>query len=187
MKASGWSLSVAIVTNNAYDSLTKELGSSYCSSQSSAASEVESFVQYTRNYSIPAEVIEIEATTTFLSKSDWYDVLPTGARAFKELQVSDQFSIVRSVIAPGGTMASSTGATVAGAGVTKGACVLGCEVRCGCGCVLVKTCGANDGDEAQTSGEMLQVSRTSQSGSSVTITIYDLANHTKIDFVTIRY
>jgi hypothetical protein len=70
MKASGWSLGVAIVANNAYDSLTKELGSPYCSSQSSAASEIKSFVQYTRNYSIPAEVTEIQATTTFLSKTD---------------------------------------------------------------------------------------------------------------------
>jgi hypothetical protein len=108
-------LSVAIVANSAYESLTKELGAPYSSSQSSAASEIKAFVQSAHNYSIPAEVTEVRATTTFFSKPDWYDAMPTGAKAFKELQVSDQFSIVSSVIAAGATKASSTGATVKGA------------------------------------------------------------------------
>jgi hypothetical protein len=111
-KASGWTLSVAVVANSAYNSFTKELGSTYHSSQSSAASEIKAFVQSARNYSIPADVTDLQATTTFFSKPDWYDALPTGARAFKELQVSDQFSIVRSIIDAGKTMASSTGAAV---------------------------------------------------------------------------
>ena len=51
-------------------------------------------------------------TTTFFSRPDWYTALPSGARAFKEQQVSDQFSIVRSVIAARATTASSTGAAV---------------------------------------------------------------------------
>lgn len=47
-------------------------------------------------------------TTTFFSKPDWYTALPSGAKAFKEQQVSDQFSIVRSVIDARATTASST-------------------------------------------------------------------------------
>jgi hypothetical protein len=112
IKLSGWSLSVAIVANSAYDSLTKELGSSYSSSQLSAASEIEAFVQSARNYSIPVEITDIQTITTFFWKPKWYDALPTGARAFKESQVSGQFSMVRFVIAAGAITASSLGATI---------------------------------------------------------------------------
>jgi hypothetical protein len=112
IKLSGWSLSVAIVANSAYDSLTKELGSSYSSPQLSAASEIEAFVQSAHDYSIPAEVTEVQVDTAFFSKRGWYDALLTGARAFKESQVLDQFSIVSAVIAAGATTTISTGATV---------------------------------------------------------------------------
>jgi hypothetical protein len=103
-------MSVAIVVNSAYASLTKELGAPYSSSQSSVASEIKAFVLSARNVSVPAEVTEVPATTTFFSKPNWYDALPNGVRAFKELQVSDQFSIVRSVIAAETSTATSTGA-----------------------------------------------------------------------------
>jgi hypothetical protein len=46
---------------------------------------------------------------TFYSAPTWYSALPSGARAFKELQVQDQFSIVRGVIEARQTR-SSTGA-----------------------------------------------------------------------------
>jgi hypothetical protein len=105
-------MSVAIVANSAYASLTKELGAPYSSSQSSAASEIKAFVLSARNVSVPAEVTDVQATTTFFSKPEWYDALPIGARAFKELQVSDQFSIVRSVIAAETSTATSTAAAV---------------------------------------------------------------------------
>lgn len=51
-------------------------------------------------------------TTTFFSRPAWYTALPSGARAFKEQQVSDQFSIVRRVISGATATASSTGAAV---------------------------------------------------------------------------
>jgi hypothetical protein len=105
-------MSVVIVANSAYASLKKELGAPYSSSQSSVASEIKAFVLSARNVFVPAEVTDVQATTTFFSKPEWYDALPTGARAFKELQVSDQFSIVRSVIAAETSMATSTGAAV---------------------------------------------------------------------------
>jgi hypothetical protein len=103
-------MSVAIVANSAYASLTKELGAPYSSSQSSAASEIKAFVLSARNVSVPAEVTDVQATMTFFSKPEWYDAVPNGARAFKELQVSDQSSIVRSVIAAETSTATSTGA-----------------------------------------------------------------------------
>lgn len=53
-----------------------------------------------------------DETPTFFSKPDWYTALPSRARAFKEQQVSDQFSIVRNVIAARVTPASSTGAAM---------------------------------------------------------------------------
>jgi hypothetical protein len=112
LQASGWTLSVFINGNFAYDSFTKALGSTYRSSQSSAASEIEAFARSASNYSIPAAVTNDDTTTTLFSKPDWYTALPSGARAFKEQQVSDQFSIVRSVIAAGASTAGSTGAAV---------------------------------------------------------------------------
>lgn len=65
---------------------------------SSCASAVRSFASAHANYSIPADVTNDDAQTTFYSKPDWYDALPTGVKQFKEEQVSDQFSIIRSVI-----------------------------------------------------------------------------------------
>jgi hypothetical protein len=105
-------LSVFINGNRAYNSFTEALGSTYQSSRSSAASEIAAFARSASNYSIPADVTNDGTTTTFFSKPDWYTALPSGARAFKEQQVSDQFSIVRSVIAARATTASSTGAAV---------------------------------------------------------------------------
>jgi hypothetical protein len=98
--------------NRAYDSFTSGLGAPYQSSKSSAASEIAAFAQSASNYSIPAEVTQDGSTTTFFSKPDWYTALPSGARSFKEQQVSDQFSIVRSLIAAKTASASSTGAAV---------------------------------------------------------------------------
>lgn len=65
---------------------------------SSCASEVRAFASSHSNYSIPADVTNDDAATTYFSKPDWYDALPTGVKQFKEEQVSDQFSIIRSVI-----------------------------------------------------------------------------------------
>jgi hypothetical protein len=113
IKASGWSLSVSIAANSAYKSLTKELGATYRSSRSSAASEIEAFVHSAHNYSIPKEVTDFHTTTTFFSKPDWYDALPTAARAFKELQVVDQFSIVKSIVDAAATEASSKASSMA--------------------------------------------------------------------------
>ena len=61
------------------------------------------------NYSIPAAVTE-SGTTTFFGAPTWYSALPSGARAFKEQQVADQFSIVREIIAARQTTSSSSGA-----------------------------------------------------------------------------
>lgn len=46
---------------------------------------------------------------SFYSAPTWYSALPSGARAFKELQVQDEFSIVKGVIEARQTK-SSTGA-----------------------------------------------------------------------------
>jgi hypothetical protein len=61
------------------------------------------------NYSIPAQVTG-SGTTTFYGAPTWYSALPSGARAFKEQQVDDQFSIVRQVINARMTTSSSKGA-----------------------------------------------------------------------------
>lgn len=111
-EASGWTFSVFVNGNRAYNSFTSALGSTYQSSRSSAASEIAAFARSASNYSIPADVTNDGTTTTFFSKPDWYTALPSGARAFKEQQVSDQFRIVRSVIDSKATRASSTGAAV---------------------------------------------------------------------------
>lgn len=83
---------------------------------SSCASAVRSFASAHANYSIPADVTNDDTETTFYSKPDWYDALPTGVKEFKEQQVADQFSIIRSVIgddtttgAGGGTGTGSPG------------------------------------------------------------------------------
>jgi hypothetical protein len=95
---------------------------------SSAASEVRSFAAAHANYSIPADVTNDDAATTFYSKPDWYDALPTGVKQFKEEQVSEQFSIIRSVIdgdatsgAGGGTGTGSSGAALPTARAGMGA------------------------------------------------------------------
>ncbi|KAH7384416.1 hypothetical protein DE146DRAFT_668555 [Phaeosphaeria sp. MPI-PUGE-AT-0046c] len=111
-EASGWTFSVLVNGNRAYNSFTSALGSTYQSSRSSAASEIAAFARSASNYSIPADVTNDGTTTTFFSKPDWYTALPSGAKAFKEQQVSDQFRIVRSVIDSKATTASSTGAAV---------------------------------------------------------------------------
>lgn len=49
-------------------------------------------------------------TTTFYGAPTWYSALPSEARAFKEQQVQDQFSIVRGVIEARQTTRSSSGA-----------------------------------------------------------------------------
>ncbi|KAF1933228.1 uncharacterized protein M421DRAFT_192309 [Didymella exigua CBS 183.55] len=105
--ASSWTTSVFLNANFAYRSFTSALGAPYKSSSSSAASEIAAFVA-TANYSVPAQVTG-SGTTTFFGAPTWYSALPSGARAFKEQQVADQFSIVRSVIGRQ-TTSSSTGA-----------------------------------------------------------------------------
>jgi hypothetical protein len=98
--------------NNAYSAFTKSLGPDYQSSRSSVASEVRAFAQSAANYTIPFAVTDDATTTTIYSKPDWYTALPSGVKAFKEQQVSDQFRIVRMVIMARATTASSTGAAV---------------------------------------------------------------------------
>ncbi|KAF3043002.1 hypothetical protein E8E12_009997 [Didymella heteroderae] len=106
--ASSWTTSVFLNANIAYRSFTNSLGEPYKSSSSSAASEIEAFVATASNYSIPAQVTG-SGTTTFYGAPTWYSALPSGARAFKEQQVSDQFSIVRQVISARQTTSSSSG------------------------------------------------------------------------------
>ncbi|KAF2997051.1 hypothetical protein E8E13_001350 [Curvularia kusanoi] len=122
--AASWTTSVFLNANIAYRSFTNSLGEPYKSSSSSAASEISAFAASASNYSIPAAVTE-SGTTTFFSAPTWYSALPTGARQFKEMQVQDQFSIVRQVIAARQTTSSSRGA--AAAGPTPGSKVLGKE------------------------------------------------------------
>ncbi|KAH7067255.1 hypothetical protein BKA63DRAFT_536782 [Paraphoma chrysanthemicola] len=107
-EASGWTFSVLVAGNRAYTSYTSSLGATYQSSLSSASSEIAGFVRTASNYSIPAAVTIADTTTTFFSRPDWYTALPSGARSFKERQVQDQFSIVRSVISAGSQRATAT-------------------------------------------------------------------------------
>lgn len=109
-QAASWTTSVFLNANFAYNSFTRSLGDPYKSSQSSAASEIAAFVSTASNYSIPAAVTETTTTQTFYGAPTWYSALPSGARAFKEQQVSDQFSIVRQVIGSRQTTSSSSGA-----------------------------------------------------------------------------
>ncbi|OWY52798.1 DUF1749-like protein [Alternaria alternata] len=97
--ASSWTTSVFLNAQIAYGRLTGSLGEPYQSSLTSARSEIDAFVRTATNYSIPAEVTMADETPTYFSRPDWYTALPSAARSFKEQQVSDQFSIVRSVIA----------------------------------------------------------------------------------------
>ena len=108
LQASSWTFSVFFNANIAYRSFTNSLGPPYKSSSSSAASEIAAFVSTATNYSIPAAVTE-SGTTTLYGAPVWYTALPSRARAFKEQQVEDQFSIVRRVIAARQTTSSSTG------------------------------------------------------------------------------
>ncbi|EOA87218.1 hypothetical protein ACJQWK_10263 [Exserohilum turcicum] len=111
--ASSWTTSVFLNAQIAYASFTKSLGEPYQASLTSARSEIDAFVATATNYSIPAAVTIADETTTFFSKPNWYTALPSKARAFKEQQVSDQFSIVRNVIAArASTTARSTGAAM---------------------------------------------------------------------------
>ncbi|KAF2627365.1 hypothetical protein BU25DRAFT_410969 [Macroventuria anomochaeta] len=107
--AAAWTTSVFLNANFAYNRFTSSLGAPYKSSQSSAASEIAAFVATASNYSIPAAVTESTTTQTFFGVPSWYSALPSGARAFKELQVQDQFSIVRGVISARQTTSSSSG------------------------------------------------------------------------------
>ncbi|KZM23652.1 hypothetical protein ST47_g5204 [Ascochyta rabiei] len=106
--AAAWTTSVALNARVAFRSFTAALGEPYQSSSSSAASEIAAFVSTASNYSIPATVTE-SGTATFYGVPTWYSALPSGARAFKEQQVEDQFSIVRQVIAARQTTSSSSG------------------------------------------------------------------------------
>lgn len=110
---SAWTTSVFLNANLAWRAYTNARGTTYESSVSSALSEVRSFASAHANYSIPADVTNSDAATTFYSKPDWYDALPTGVRQFKEEQVSDQFSIIRSVIGDD-TTSGTAGATGTG-------------------------------------------------------------------------
>ncbi|KAF9700281.1 hypothetical protein EKO04_001866 [Ascochyta lentis] len=106
--AASWTTSVALNAGFAFRSFTAALGEPYQSSSSSAASEIAAFASTASNYSIPAAVTE-SGTTTFFGAPTWYSALPSGARAFKEQQVEDQFSIVRQIIASRQTTSSSSG------------------------------------------------------------------------------
>ncbi|KAJ4290562.1 hypothetical protein N0V90_010779 [Kalmusia sp. IMI 367209] len=111
--ASAWTTSVYLNARLAWNAYTSARGSTYDASVSSAASEVRAFASTASNYSIPADVTDDNAMTTFFSAPNWYSALPTGARQFKEEQVSDQFSIIRSIIGDDAT-AGASGATGTG-------------------------------------------------------------------------
>jgi hypothetical protein len=114
-QAAQWTTSVGIAARFAYANFVESLGPEYESSKSSVASEVKAFFETAKNYTVSSTVTMDGPTQTFLTKPDWYTALPSGVRAFKEQQVSDQFSIVRSVIGgeQQGTTASSTAAASA--------------------------------------------------------------------------
>ncbi|KAI8932142.1 hypothetical protein NX059_011025 [Plenodomus lindquistii] len=111
--AASWTTSVFLNARLAYGRFTSSLGEPYQSSLTSARSEIDEFVRTASNFSIPTEVTVASTTPTYFSKPDWYDSLPTAARAFKEQQVEDQFSIVRSVIGPSEPTSSSSSAGAA--------------------------------------------------------------------------
>ncbi|KAH9871477.1 hypothetical protein IAQ61_005656 [Plenodomus lingam] len=112
--AASWTTSVFLNARLAYGRFTSSLGEPYQSSLTSARSEIDAWVRTApSNFTIPPEVTIASETPTYFSKPDWYDALPTGARAFKEQQVADQFSIVRSVIAGRGPTSSSSSAGAA--------------------------------------------------------------------------
>jgi hypothetical protein len=112
-QAQSWTTSVFLNAQIAYGRFTGSLGEPYQSSLTSARSEIDAFVRTASNYSIPAEVTMADETPTYFSRPDWYTALPSAARSFKEQQVSDQFSIVRSVIAARApTTTSSEGAAM---------------------------------------------------------------------------
>lgn len=113
LQAGVWTTSVLLNARIGYASFTKSAGSTYQSSLSSAASEIQAFAASAANYSIPAAVTDPSTTTTFFSKPDWYTALPTSARAFKESQVADQFSIIKGVIESRQTTTNSKGAAPA--------------------------------------------------------------------------
>ncbi|PVI04261.1 hypothetical protein DM02DRAFT_492533, partial [Periconia macrospinosa] len=98
-QATSWSQNVFINALRAYGAWETSGGSAYQSSKSSARSEISAFVASNGNWSIPAAVTETTGpTTTFTSAPSWYSALPSGAREFKEKQVSAQFSVVREEI-----------------------------------------------------------------------------------------
>jgi len=63
-------------------------------------------------------------TTTFYGAPTWYSALPSRARAFKEQQVADQFSVVRDVIAAGQTTGAGTSGSTGAASVPTGSPLL---------------------------------------------------------------
>jgi hypothetical protein len=106
---------VGVAARFAYANFVESLGPDYASSKAAVASEVKAFFQTATNYTVSSTVTIDGPTQTFLTRPDWYTALPSRVRAFKEQQVADQFSIVRSVLGrdqEGGT-ASSTAAAAA--------------------------------------------------------------------------
>ncbi|KAH9877749.1 hypothetical protein J1614_002966 [Plenodomus biglobosus] len=111
--AASWTTSVFLNARLAYGRFTSSLGEPYQSSLTSARSEIDEWVRSGPSFVVPSEVTIASETPTYFSKPDWYDALPTGARAFKEQQVADQFSIVRSVISAREPTSSTSSAAAA--------------------------------------------------------------------------
>ncbi|KAF1958012.1 hypothetical protein CC80DRAFT_491319 [Byssothecium circinans] len=119
--ASSWTTMIFANAIVAYGGWVRSGGSTYQSSLTSARSEISAFAAApsNANYSIPAAVTEESGTTTFLSAPPWYSALPSGAREFKEKQVSAQFSAVRDVVSRRASTAGTATATSSNVGVRE--------------------------------------------------------------------
>jgi len=114
-QAASWTTSVFLNARLAYGRFTSSLGAPYQASLTSARAAIEAFVRTAaHNYSVPAAVTVATETPTYYAQPAWYTALPSGARAFKEQQVADQFRIVQSVIR-GRQATSSSSSNAAGA------------------------------------------------------------------------
>lgn len=96
-----------------FDRFTKSLGPSYETRKSSFSSELNGFIATATNYSVPAEVTDVDRTTTFFGKPSWYSALPSGVREFKEQEWETIKSIASGVIAARLTTTGSKGAAPA--------------------------------------------------------------------------
>lgn len=108
-QSSSWTTSVVLNAGRSFDSYIGGLGSTYQSSHSSIFSDLSTFVAQASNFTIPQAVLDDSTTTTIFGKPDWYDVMPSNVRSWKEQEWTTIQSIASEVIAARQTTRSSTG------------------------------------------------------------------------------